>query len=505
MSDPISATPVTRRTLGTLVIMSLTAAAAACDAGADPTTGRDSVNLGFLAEPENLDFTRTSGAAIPQVLLTNVYEGLVKLDDSGRIQPLLAESWTVSADRRTYDFQLHSNVTFSNGDPFTAETVKFSFERVKSDAWNVSVKKQMDILDHVEVVSPTQARVVLVRPSNEWLFDMTGRPGAMFTPGGIADLAGSPVGTGPYTVSRWTRGESIVLTRRAGYWATKPALSTVTFRYFKDLNAEDNALRTGAVDAIIGFGSPDVLPQLTADGFHVIEGKSNAEVVLAMNNAAGPLRDKRIRQAIRYAIDRAAVLQATAGGHGTLIGTMVPPTDPWYEDLTARYPTDPQKARTLLADAAPGGLTLRFRIPNLPYAQTAAQVVKSDLAKVGVDAKIEVLEFPARWLSEVFNKHDYDLSLIAHVEPRDLLKFGDPHYYWGYDNAEVRKLMAAADAGTLEEQTADLREAGRIVADDAACDWLYLMANLNVVRDGLNGVAVNSVGESFDVTTLTWR
>src|SRR5687768_6618347 len=101
---------------------------AACSAGSTATGGGatdTSLVVGFAVEPENLDFTRTAGAAIPQVLLNNVYEGLVTLDADGKIQPALATKWTVSDDQKTYDFTLQDGVTFSNGDKFDADAVKF--------------------------------------------------------------------------------------------------------------------------------------------------------------------------------------------------------------------------------------------------------------------------------------------------------------------------------------------------------------------------------------------
>ena len=473
--------------------------------GASAGAARDSASVGFAAEPANLDFSATDGAAIPQVLLVNVYEGLVRLDADGKIQPQLAKAWTVSDDRKTYDFQLQSGAKFSNGDAFDAAAVKFSIERVKSAAWKISLKKYMDVVDRVEIVSPTEVKVTLTRPSNDWLFRMTTRIGAMFSPTGVADLANAPVGTGPYTMQKWTRGDSITLARRDDYWGRKPALKTVTFKYFKDANAANNALLTGGIDAIVGLQSPDSVPQFKADSkLQVIVGSSNGELVLSLNNATGPFKDKRVRQAVNHAIDRKALLQAAAAGYGTLIGSMVPPTDPWYEDLANAYPYDPEKAKALLAEAGVGGLTVRFRVPNLPYAVAAAQLVKSDLAKAGVTANIDVLEFPARWLDVVFQKHDYDMSIISHVEARDIATFADPKYYWGYDNRGVQQLTQEADAGTEQDQVTKLKQVARTLSDDAVCDWLYLGANLDVAKKGLGGIPQNLIGEAFDVTALTW-
>ncbi len=499
----------TYRSVAVLATLGVAVAISGCSAGSDATkpkkgAGSDSkLSIGFIAEPANLDFTKTNGAAIPQALLVNIYEGLVKLDENGTVQPLLAKSWTLSPDRTTYDFKLQEGATFSNGEKFTADDVKFSIERVQRD-WTVSLKAYMDVVKGVDVVSPTEVKVNLKSPSNNWLFEMTTRIGAMFSPKGVGALANTAIGTGPYKLQKWSRGDSIVLVRNGKYWGTKPAIGTVTLKYFKDPTAMNNALLTGGINVISTLQTPDTLKQFTGDDrYEVIEGTTNGEVVLSFNNAKAPLNDKRVRQAISYAIDRKAVMDTAWGGHGKLIGSMVPPTDPWYEDLSNTYPYDPAKAKALLTAAGHPKLDVAFRIPNLPYAVSIAQVVKSQLAQVGVNAKIDVLEFPDRWLDLVFTKYNYDMSVINHVEPRDIQTFGDPKYYWQYDNKRVQGLLASGDKGTEQQQEADYRQVARTLADDAAADWLFLFPNIMVADKGIGGLPKNAVTEQFDLTTLT--
>lgn len=477
---------------------------AGCSAGstASVSTGPDTLSVGFSAEPQNFDFTRTDGAAIPQALLYNVYEGLVKLDPSGKIVPLLAKSWTVTPDRTTYDFQLQPGARFSNGAPFTASDVKFSLDRVKT-AWTISLKSEMDVVDHVDVVDPLHARVVLKKPSNSWLFGMTSRIGAMFSPTGVADLANEPIGTGPYVVAQRRRGDSIILRQNPGYWGAKPAYKTVVLKYFKDPTALNNALLSNGIDVISSITTPDSIPQFETDNrFTVLQGTTNSEVVLSFNNARPPLNDVRVRQALTLAVDRKALLATVMAGRGTLIGSMVPPTDPWYEDLSGYYPFDPARAKQLLAQAGQSNLSLRLRIPNLSYAVNSAQVVASDLADIGVHVTIEPLDFPAVWLKQVFTDHDFDMSIVQHVEARDITTFGDPAYYWGYRNPRVRQLLAQADTGTGQQQVDDMKQVARTITADAAADWLFLFPNIVVAKKKLTGLARNQVSESFDLTGL---
>ncbi|WP_128376462.1 ABC transporter substrate-binding protein [Streptomyces cavernae] len=484
---------------------------AACSAGStadgnadSPDKTSDTLKIGLTAEPANLDFTKTAGAAIPQALLYNVYQNLVKLDQSGKMQPELATSWTLSKDRKTYTFQLVKDAEFSNGAPFTAEDAKFSIERVKSD-WTISLKSQMDVVDTVQAVSPTELKVTLKEPSNDWLYRMTTRLGAMFSRTGVGKLATEPVGTGPYTVKKWNRGDSITLARRDDYWGREPHFASVTLKYFKDPTAMNNALLTGTINMIGQMQSPDALDQFKSNSkYKVVEGSTNGEVVLSLNNGSGPMRNPKVRQAVRYAIDHKALVDTCWAGYGKPIGSMVAPTDPWYQDLTNEYPYDRSKARQLLEESGEAGRTLRLRIPTLPYATACGTVVKSQLEQAGFKVKLDQLEFPAAWLSTVFKNADYDMSIIGHVEPRDIQAvFGDKTYYTRYDNPQFRALLKKADRGTQEEQTTYMREAARLLSRDAAADWLFLLPNLMVADKGITGLPVNSVSESLDLTGLS--
>ncbi|GAA0932102.1 ABC transporter substrate-binding protein [Kribbella koreensis] len=485
----------------------LAASAAACSAGSGTTSGSSpggdqSLTVGLVAEPASLDFTTTDGAAIPQVLLGNVYNGLVKQDETGKIVPDLAKSWTVSPDRKTYTFTLVDNAKFTNGAAFTAADAVFSINRVKT-AWTTSLKSAMDVVSAAKAVSPTELQVTLSAPSNGWLFRMTTRVGAMFSQTGIDKLATDPVGTGPYKFGSWKRGDSIVLQRNDGYWGTKPFFNQVTLKYFKDPTALNNALLTGTINVIGTVQAPEALTQFTSNSkYQVIEGTTNGEVVLSFNNSRPVFKDIRVRQAIRQAIDHKALLDTCFAGRGKLIGSMVPPTDPWYEDLTGVAPYDKAKATAALKAAGAAGATLRLRLPTLPYATSCGQVVKSQLEQVGLKVTIDQLEFPAAWLTTVFKNADYDMSIIAHVEPRDLGAVFNVKYYTRYDDPTLVSLLAAADSGDEAAQVDNMKKAARRISEQAAADWLFLLPNLVVADKNLTGLPTNAITESFDLSRL---
>jgi peptide/nickel transport system substrate-binding protein len=482
-------------------------AVTACSAGSGTSSGSSpgadqKLSIGLVAEPASLDFTTTDGAAIPQALLGNVYETLVKQDDSGKIVPSLAKSWTVSPDRKTYTFDLVDNAKFTNDKQFTANDAVFSINRVKT-AWTTSLKAAMDVVSQAKALSPTQLQVTLTKPSNDWLFRMTTRIGAMFSESGVSALATAPVGSGPFKFSKWNRGDSIVMVRNDNYWGSKPFFQQITLKYFKDATALNNALLTGTINVVGTVQAPEALSQFTSNvKYQVIEGTTNGEVLLSFNNSLPLFKDVRTRQGIRMAIDHKALLDTCWAGRGKLIGSMVPPTDPWYEDLTGVAPYDLAKAKSLLQASGAAGKTLRLRLPTLPYATSCGQVVKSQLEQAGLKVAIDQLEFPAAWLTTVFKNADYDMSIIAHVEPCDLGAVFNPKYYTRYDDPTLQGYLAAADSGDEAAQVDNLKKAARRLSEQAAGDWLFLLPNLMVADKSVKGLPTNAITENFDLSKL---
>lgn len=502
-----------RKTL-TLTAVALSAALAltGCNAGggggeSSGAAAKDSLVVALTGEPVNLDFTTTAGAAIPQALMSNVYEGLVQVDQTGAVTPLLAKSWELSKDRKDYTFTLVEGAKFSNGEAFDADDVKFSIERVKSDKWLSGMKSKMDIVDKVTVVSPTEVTVSLKQPSNAWLFNMTTLVGAMFDPSGVDDLANKAIGTGPYALTEWKRGESINFDARADYWGTAPKTKKATLKYFADAVATTNALKSGDVDVVFNMQAPELVDSFKSDTkFQVIDGTSNGEIMLSMNNKAKPFDDVRVRQAVMYAIDRQAVVDSAWNGYGTVVGGPVPPTDPYYEDLNGVYPHDPAKAKELLKAAGVENLDITFTVPTRPYAAAISEIVVSQLKEVGINAKIETSEFPAVWLDQVFTKHDYQMSIVLAVEARDVLTmFNNPDYYIGFDNTKIAPIAAAADKADEAGYVSGMKEVVREIVDQAGSDTLFIFPNIVVADSNVTGIPGNSVTEALNLSVMGWK
>jgi len=480
----------------------LVAALSGCSGTAAPGGGPKTLTVGFTLEPDTLDLTTSSAASIPQLLLYNVYETLVRMDATGAIKPLLATDYTVSSDGKRYTFDLDPKATFASGTPVDAAAVVAGINRMRQ-ATSATIKTQMSVIADVAAVNPTTVVVTLSQPSNFWLFNMTTTAGIIVDPA-ITDLATQPMGSGPYELETWTKGDSITLKKNPAYWGAPGRFDQVVFRYMADPNAMVSAMLSGGLDIAAELTSPDSLTRFAdTSKYTVIQGTTNGEVTLGFNFDRQPLRSLQVRQAICHAIDRQALLDSVWGGKGALIGSMVAPTDPYYQDLSGTYPYDPAKARQLLAAAGYAtGLTLDLKVPITPYATPAARVVASDLEAVGITVKVTELDFSGQWLPDVFLGGDYDLTIVDHAEPRDIVNFADPTYYWHYNNPEFADLIGQADAAPYDQFITDMRQAAQMLADDAAADWLFLFPNLVVARAGISGIPDNAITPSFDLTTI---
>lgn len=504
-------TPSSPRFAKVTAALTLAATLAGCSAGstaAGPSglgTDASTIVAGSTSAPASLDFTTTSGAAIPQALMGNVYEGLVRITDSGEIEPLLATSWEVSPDGKEYTFHLREGVSFSNGDPFNAEAAKFSIDRVNSDAWTNGLKAGMAKVTATKVIDEHTLKVTLAERSNTWLWSMGTLIGAMMSPGGVDKLATEPIGTGPFELEKWSVGTQISFKARADYWGEKAKSERAALRYFSDAISMTNAVRAGDIDVAVALQSPELLDSLQKDEkLAITVGTTNGEVLLSMNNQRAPFDDLRVRQAVLYGIDRQGIIDTTWDGYGVDTGgTPVPPTDPWYTGASP-YNYDPQRARELMEEAGAVGTEITLDIPSLPYAQAASEILFSQLRDIGFKPRIVSDEFPAVWLNKVLKGKDYDMSVIAHVEARDIpALFGNPEYYLGFDDATVRDLLARADVAPAEEYPELMRQAVAQIMAQAGANTLYNLPNITVTQVGVTGISPNLVTDSLPLAQVS--
>src|SRR5690348_14877098 len=274
--------------------------------------------IGHPIEPPGLDPTIAAPVAIREVTWVNLYEGLVRLDRDGHVQPLLAKSWTISPDGLTYTFTLQQGVTFHDGEPFNSATVKFAFDRARAPD-SVSAQKQIfEPIESIETPDPETAIVKLKHPFGNFLYLLSWGDAVMVSPKAAADNKTTPVGTGPFKFKQWVRGDRVELVRNPDYWQRdKVKLDSVTFRFIGDPQAQTAALRAGDIDALPFFSAPELFGEFQKDPrFKAVVGATESEVVAGMNNARKPFDDVRVRRALMQAVDRKALIDAAYSGYG---------------------------------------------------------------------------------------------------------------------------------------------------------------------------------------------
>ncbi len=470
---------------------------------------KDTAVLGMILEPApGLDPTTASAAAIGEVVHYNVLEGLTKINMDGSVTPLLAEKWTVDPDGRVYTFALKKGVKFSDGEAFDATDVKFSFERAKAaGSTNKDKKAVFDNIARIETPDPKTVIVVLNQPDGNFLFRMGQNTAVILDPKSAAGTATRPVGTGPYKLDAWAKGSSITLSKNDAY--RNPAaikLKKVTFRFINDPAAEVAALLAGDIDGMPRFGSLPSLNQFRNDPrFAVTPGGTECKTIVAINNKKKPFDDVRVRRALAAAIDRKAVIDGSSEGYGKPIGSHMVPTDAGYVDLTGINPYNPEKARALLKEAGVATpLNVTLTLPPPPYARQGGEIVAAQLAKVGIVARIENVEW-AQWLSGAF-KGNFDLTLICHAEPLDFDRYADASYYWGYNSKAYNDLFANYNA-TIDAK-ARLKLLGDIqrqLATDSVNVYLYQLPQFAVGNAHLKGMWSSSPIFANDLGALSWQ
>lgn len=433
----------------------------------------DTVTIGLKLAPPSLDIRRQSGSAIEQVLIGNVYEGLVSRDSDNKVQPGLASSWDISTDGTTYTFHLNRNMTFSNGDVLDADDVAWSINQLKEKQYYNA--NQVESLSKAEALDTNTVRITLSSPDSNLLWYLTGRPGLVFDKDATYNAKTQAVGSGPYTVESFDSASKMVLKANPKYWGTahKPATQHVVIDFITDDNAAVNALKSGDVDVLSPVNAT-LAKSLDTNTYHVSASDGSDKFVLAFNCANKKLADKRVRQAIRYGINHKEII-ASRGGVDTALGGPIPSVDPGYEDLTGLYPHDEAKAKQLMREAgysASKPLKLTLTYANT-YGTELGDQLKSQLAAIGIDLNINYVEF-STWLQDVHANGDYELSLVDHAESHDFYKWTTPEYYYHYDNKDVQALYAKALAATDEKESDEyLKQAAKTVSEDAPADWLF--------------------------------
>ena len=456
--------------------------------------------VGQIAEPKSLDPQAVTATNDFRILM-NVYDGLVRFKKGTlEVEPALAQSWTISDDGETYTFKLREGVTFQDGTPFDAEAVKFTFDRMLKDDHPFHDTGPFPLaffFSTVDTVTAKDAATVefkLKEPFAPFLSNLAYPTGLIVSPAAVKqygkDFGRHPVGTGAFKFEEWDPNAKVVVSRNADYWDGAPSLEAVVFRPIADANTRVAEMLSGGVDLMVEV-PPDNLKTFKADqGFTVFEEAGPHLWFLILNTKEGPFSDKRVRQAVNYAIDKKAIVDNVLQGTADVAAGPIPPAFGWANDgSTKPYPYDPEKAKALLREAGAEGANLTFYVAEGgsgmldPVAMATA--IQADLKAVGLNARIETYE----WNTFLTNvnpglKGKADMAEMAWMtNDPDTLPFlalrtdaspKDGGFNSGYySNPKVDELLTEARKTTDQAQRGALYEKVQaIVHDDAP--WAFV-------------------------------
>ncbi|MGH1331052.1 MAG: ABC transporter substrate-binding protein [Paracoccaceae bacterium] len=487
---------ITRRAM----LAATAATALALSAGvATAQTPEDVLIVGQIAEPKALDPAAVTAVNDFRILM-NVYDGLVRYKDGTlEVEPALATAWDISEDGKTYTFTLREGVKFHDGSAFDAEAVKFNFDRMlKEDhpyhnTGPFPLSFFFSAVENVEVVDASTVRFTLNAPYAPFLSNLAYPTGLIVSPAAVmdkgADFGRNPSGTGAFKFAEWRSNEAVVVEANPDYWDGKPELNAVVFRPITDANTRTAEMLAGGIDLMVEV-PPVALGGFAGDTFTVHEQAGPHVWFLILNAKEGPFADKRVRQAANYAINKSALVDDVLEGTAAVAAGPTPPAFAWaYNEALEPYPYDPEKAKSLLAEAGAEGAELTFYVTEGgsgmldPIAMGTA--IQADLQAVGLKVKIETyewntflgnvnpgLEGKADMAEMAWMTNDPDtlpfLALRTDAWP-DKGGFNSGYY----SNPKVDELLEAARAATDQAERAKLyKEMQVIVQEDAP--WVFV-------------------------------
>ncbi len=478
-----------------------------CSGGATPTASptdsdepatssgqpyANAISVGIAQDlDDSLDPYQMTAAGTRAVMIT-VIAGLVKPDSDGNYIDAVASEHQISDDGLIYTFTLRDGVVFHNGEPCTADDVLYSFKTCAATSVTSAVVTALSAITDISAEG-NQIVITLGSPNSDFLSYVAS---VYIVPAGYDGQATAPVGTGPFKYVSRSVQENVILEKNPDYYGTPAYLDRVTYKIYEDNTALFTALDSGSLD-LVAHLTIDQVNNLS-NGYTVLEGTMNLVQAMYLNNAVAPFDNEKVRQALCYAIDVDAILEMTADGHGTKVGSsMYPAFGKYFEaDLADAYPYDPETAKQLLTEAGYGdGFSFTIKVPSNYQPHVDATVVMVEqLAAVGVKAEIQLVDWNT-WLRDVYGNRDFDATVVG-FDSATLNASGmlarwvstDDKNMINYANPEYDEVIAAAQASRDDaEQTQLYKDALRILSETAANVYIQDLADFVAINPAIEG------------------
>jgi peptide/nickel transport system substrate-binding protein len=458
---------------------------------------------GSLQVALNADLTtmdpHMSTAAVDRQVYQNIYDKLVDIDENLEIEPQLAEDWEISEDGTEYTFTLVSDVSFHDGEVLDADAVQFNFERMLDEEMGSPRRSEIQQIEEIEVVDDQTFQITMEEAFSPFLATLSDRAGMMVSPAAIEelgdDLARQPVGTGPFEFVEWVTDNHLTIERFDDYWQDGyPLLDEVVYRPITDASVRLTSLQTGEVHIIDAISARDINQAQEDPDLEFSEIDGLGFQYIQLNLAAEPFDERALRQAIAYCIDREAINETLFFGTGSPAQTPIEPSSWAFDEDVQVYQQDYDRARELLEEAGmPDGFQFNMMVTNTPDAIQLAEAYQDQMAEVGIDCNLELLEFGT--LLDRLNTEDFEACSLGWSGRPD--PDGNIYGYFHSDGGTNRASYSNPDVDDLLEQTRAVTdpderreiysEVTTLIAEDAPMIFVRFPAEIKVYQPAVQG------------------
>lgn len=445
-----------------------------------------------VREPVTLDpykiFSEKSYTIVQQML-----EGLVRFSQDGTIEPALAMEWR-RLDPRTMQFSLRPGVVFHDGSAFDASSVRYSFRRYLDPKTGFPGRGFVDSIDRVDIVDPLTVNIVTKYPDglllNRLSFFLPIVPKGSFDGDEGARFSQRPVGTGPFRFERWNKGESIVFSANTSYWAPgRPRVKTLEFRFIRE-DEQLSRLLNGEIDLVTSLPGTQTMEVRRNPDFLLMKKPIYYTIGISPRTSSGPLADKRVRQAMNYALNKTDLIRYDLRGNGLALAALSIPGSFGHDPNLKPYPYDPARAKRLLEEAGFGdGITLKT-IMEMNVERTG-KVIAAQLEKAGI--KLDITWAPDALTMEYIRKKQFDLVVGSAPNPilhpfftQAIVLYSKSPYSLVRDRKYDAMLENMAQTLDPDEQAKLCRELERYVHEEALSLFTYQRIQTAAMRRGLH-------------------
>jgi peptide/nickel transport system substrate-binding protein len=429
-------------------------------------------------------------------LRTLVFEPLITTNDQFEYQPHLASSWKISPNGLVYTFELRPGVRFHNGTEMTAEDVKWSFDYILDQQNAATGLPQLQLVAKVETVGFHTLRVHLKTPSAPFLGSLADIAVFLVAPKGSVPSGGarmdrSPPGTGPFQLASWQPGRRVVFKKFDRYWKKGiPYLDEILFDRIPDENARFTALRSGELDVIgrVPYSGVIGIREGSIQGIQLAESPYSDFRRLVFNLLDGPFRDRRLRQAIAYGLDKKHLVEGAFFGLGTPTSQKLVPGSPFFiKDLPERS-NNPERAKKLLKEAG-YEKGFKFTMIGRQGYEEQLQVIQAQLRKVGMEAVIEIMDVAT------YDQRQSDMQFAVSPRGGGVSIEPDNVYYPDY-HTEIGKKRTANYSGFSHPEVDRLLDEGRTTLNQEKRKQIYRKV-MEIINEELPEIDLAFVSRYF--------